>query len=584
MSRTVPVTLLAWEGPQARAYLVRMSRAGLRPQRIVLMVRPGLARFGKLGMGLAERMQDLSHNHHPYRIRKLHPNLMERTAAGMAPLVEDSSALWREMYEDFSYDRYAEETIRIAANAFDHHRLVACLGAIGPGDVLFTGGGLLPRSLLDIQGLRMIHVHTGLLPYVRGADVLLWSLLVRGRVGVSAFVMSPKLDAGDVLAAKELPAFTIELSSGKRPDDLTLYRAVFSFVDPLIRAEMIVSELFTKFEALPKAVPQDTSTGITYHFMHPALRSRVLKKIFVSPAYATSEIDRSQKNVGRYQAAYSHPTLTTGVRFLIDAELAGSPMRRLAISNRRTDYAAARNTPSLLRLHGEFNRALGLQQEKWPSYDYGQGWFYQSSEELGITGLRDTSARLKAYDLGARVAGQTVLEIGCNSGFLSLALASHAKKIVCFEINPHLIAIARLGKDYLRRKNISFLAAAFEDFYTNEKFDLVISFANHHTYDQNTRQTIDSYVARCYSALKLGGRLLFESHPPELDGGQFGLILRSIEQYFEIETSAMHNYGTFLDRNRIFLTGVRREAVCNPMNGLERLNENFPSLPLHQRP
>ena len=31
--RTLPLTVLAWEGPQARAYLVRMRRAGLQPER-----------------------------------------------------------------------------------------------------------------------------------------------------------------------------------------------------------------------------------------------------------------------------------------------------------------------------------------------------------------------------------------------------------------------------------------------------------------------------------------------------------------------------------------------------------------------
>ena len=36
--KTIPLTVLASEGPQTRAYLARMHHAGLRPERIILMV------------------------------------------------------------------------------------------------------------------------------------------------------------------------------------------------------------------------------------------------------------------------------------------------------------------------------------------------------------------------------------------------------------------------------------------------------------------------------------------------------------------------------------------------------------------
>ena len=41
-ARVLPITVLAWEGPQARAYLARLARDELRPERIVLMVRDPL--------------------------------------------------------------------------------------------------------------------------------------------------------------------------------------------------------------------------------------------------------------------------------------------------------------------------------------------------------------------------------------------------------------------------------------------------------------------------------------------------------------------------------------------------------------
>lgn len=513
-------------------------------------------------MRLAERMQDLSHNYHPYRIRQQYPDLMDRIAAGMAPVVEDPAALWREMYDGFAFDRYADETLRVPANAFDHPRLLVTLDTGCAGDILFSGGGLIPRVLLEIAGLRMIHVHTGFLPHVRGADALLWSLLARGRVGASAFFMTPRLDSGDILAAREFPPLEIPLPWDTLQDDVTLYRALFAFIDPLIRAELLVTDVLAGGGGaeLPRAVSQDMSVGRTYHFMHPTLRSRALKKLFVSRSDRDNESPAPAIPLHSYQVFYARPTVRARARFLVDAALTKSPLRRLALKNRGKDYIAAQRNLSLLRLHGDFNRELTRQQECWPSFDYGQGWFYQSSEELGITGLRDTVARLKTYELERRVVGRTVLEIGCNSGFLSLALARYARRVVAFDLNPHLIAIARLGQRYLHRDNVVFSAAPFEDFQASEKFDDVLSFANHHTYDRNTRQCLDDYFARCHALTRPGGRLLFESHPPEIESGHFADVLRSLEQHFVIETSEVHRFGTFLDRNRVFLVAIKRDT------------------------
>ena len=139
----------------------------------------------------------------------------------------------------------------------------------------------MPAEILELPGLRVIHVHTGFLPDVRGADVLLWSLMVRGRPGVSAFLMTPRLDDGDLLGATELPPLAIPLAAADRPDDETLYRSLFSFIDPLIRAEFVVSQVLepaTDFAALP-ATPQDLNVGVTFHFMAAQLRSAALAQL-----------------------------------------------------------------------------------------------------------------------------------------------------------------------------------------------------------------------------------------------------------------------------------------------------------------
>jgi len=428
--------------------------------------------------------------------------------------------------------------------------------------VLFTGGGIVPASMFDIPGIHLIHVHTGFLPHVRGADVLLWSLLVRGRIGVSAFVMTPGLDDGDVLAAKELEPIKVTLPAGTHDDPDTLYRALFSFIDPLIRAELLVGDVLAStgdLHSLP-ASPQDLSSGITYHFMHPIVRNRALGELFDgSPSRASGATPAdAEPSPARYQKYYDKARALAPMRFAIDASRASSTIRTLSIQNRQKDYSGLAGRPDLLALHSEMNRQLALQHDQWTSYDYGEGYFYQSSVELGVTGLRDTSALIDAFGLRELVTGREVLEIGCNTGFLTLSIAPEAARVVAVELNPYLIAIARAGADFLGVHNARFEVAAFEAFETDEQFDDVLSFANHHTYDGNTHQSLEEYFERCHALTRPGGRLIFESHPPEIEGTHFGETVKIIERLYDIERNEVHDYGTFLDKNRRFVVAIRR--------------------------
>ena len=154
--------------------------------------------------------------------------------------------------------------------------------------------------------------------------------------------------------------------------------------------------------------------------------------------------------------------------------------------------------------------------------------------------------------------GRTVFEIGCNTGFLTLAIAPAAERIVAFELNPYLIAMAQAGADHLGIDNVEFSVAAFEDFEIDQQFDDVLSFANHHTYDGNTQQSLEDYFERCHAFTKPGGRLIFESHPAELEGAAFGKTVEIIERFYDITRSEVHDYGTFLDKGRRFIIGTKR--------------------------
>ena len=156
-------------------------------------------------------------------------------------------------------------------------------------------------------------------------------------------------------------------------------------------------------------------------------------------------------------------------------------------------------------------------------------------------------------ELLERLQGMRILEIGCNAGFLANIVAGVAKSVTCFDTNIHLIEIAQIAARHSQRSNLTASAVAFEDFIISEEFDAVLSFANHSTYDGNTRQSVEEYLVRCRSCLRPGGLFLFESHAPAYEGDGLIEVCRLIKKYFRVEHRAVMSYGTYLDHGRTFI-------------------------------
>jgi hypothetical protein len=144
---------------------------------------------------------------------------------------------------------------------------------------LYTGGGIVPATLLAVPNSRFIHVHPGFLPDIRGADGLLWSILTKRRPSASAFYMAPGIDTGNIIAAHWLPDVHAHIDAGI--DTLTRYRMAYALIDPWVRCRVLrdLIENNMAFENIP-ATAQDEMSGITYHFMHDQLRRMALDKLF----------------------------------------------------------------------------------------------------------------------------------------------------------------------------------------------------------------------------------------------------------------------------------------------------------------
>jgi SAM-dependent methyltransferase len=223
---------------------------------------------------------------------------------------------------------------------------------------------------------------------------------------------------------------------------------------------------------------------------------------------------------------------------------------RQAWMNRANDYLRLSSRPDLLPLHRRFAAVLARQKAEWPHYDYGEGYFYQSFSALGVSGLRSTEGRVQALNLKALVEGKTVLDIGCNAGFVSHSIAGAARQVTGLDVNPLLVEIARLAADHLRLSNTVFLASGFEDAPLTGPFDVVMSLANHSTYDGQTAHSLEAYFDRCHALLRPGGLLVFESHAPSFEGDKLDKVCDIIGARFDIRERRLLDYGTYLDRGR----------------------------------
>jgi hypothetical protein len=270
-----------------------MAAAGFRPSSIIGMIsthgeaggddkRVGRMLPGFLRSKYAGKVQEVRRMYWPRQIRKLYPELYGAIAEGLSSVIDDSVKLLDKITGPFRLEEFSDDVSRVMVRDYRDPVVLEAVQNAPAATILFTGGGILPASLVG-AGPRFVHVHPGNLPHVRGADGLLWSTLVRGRPGAACFYMNEGIDTGEIIESKDLPPTTFEISEVARPDDQTLYRALFSFYDPLMRAS-VLSDVLTRYEGqLPDSgTVQSADEGTTYHFMHDDLRERALRKIFVT--------------------------------------------------------------------------------------------------------------------------------------------------------------------------------------------------------------------------------------------------------------------------------------------------------------
>ena len=211
----------------------------------------------------------------------------------------------------------------------------------------------------------------------------------------------------------------------------------------------------------------------------------------------------------------------------------------------------------LEELHLKLKAHLKNQNEKWEHFIYSkQDGFYQGLDKINIKGSRSTEKRFNEYNIGSLFSkNKNVLDIGSNCGFVSLYTSEFVKSVTGVEINPFLVKISNDTKEFLNIQNVKFVCSTFEEYNTEEKFDIVYSFANDSTIDDNTTFNFEEYVQKISFLLSPDGLLIFESQALDvLVPSEFDLKLEILEKYFIIkERRTVHSEYPVNVPERIFL-------------------------------
>lgn len=200
-----------------------------------------------------------------------------------------------------------------------------------------------------------------------------------------------------------------------------------------------------------------------------------------------------------------------------------------------------------LGLHRQLRNHLKDQRRSWPKEKrYSNGYFYQGLEEIGITGAKPSKYRFDQYAVDDIIKNARVLDVGSNCGFVACYCAKTAKSVTAIELNPYLNRIARDTIKHLKLNNVDIIDGDFSHFETDQIFDAVLSFSNHHTIDGNLHMGFENYIKKINELLSPGGYLLFESHNVFAagtgkpgDDGDMNEKIKIMNRYFDIERHRM---------------------------------------------
>jgi methionyl-tRNA formyltransferase len=138
-------------------------------------------------------------------------------------------------------------------------------------DLLVLGGTrrIIKKNIFAIAPWGTLCSHPGLLPYMRGASSVAWSIQYDIQIGCSCIIIDEGIDTGRVVKTRTVPVYR------KDSYEQIVERNIFYCTE--LMAEVV--EMFAKADGPISGVPQDLSIGKAYPTMPPELLEKVKIKL-----------------------------------------------------------------------------------------------------------------------------------------------------------------------------------------------------------------------------------------------------------------------------------------------------------------
>jgi hypothetical protein len=265
-----------------RAYLTYLNSEGFRPKKILLIDFIAKSKRNDTLIRLFGKTSTI-HLLRMYRWVAGKRNTDKKKWVELSRIMDSKFENSVNFFGEFNYSDYAGEVCQLVIDGFDDPALLDVVERSDIRTMLYTGGGIVRPRLLELSNKELIHIHPGVVPYVKGADGILWSALVRKKLGYSGFYMNPGIDTGDVLITKEYPIPVFDKSLLKEFSADDLYKALLFSYDAHMRAKTLILLLDnwkrTSNPLWDMSRQKQKEEGRIYFFMHPRLRSAVLESM-----------------------------------------------------------------------------------------------------------------------------------------------------------------------------------------------------------------------------------------------------------------------------------------------------------------
>lgn len=122
-------------------------------------------------------------------------------------------------HEGLCHPRLICQRFKIKYLSFDHDdkKMVNFITNNPVDTYLVAGARILSPQVIQACKGRILNIHPGLLPDVRGLDTFLWSIYYKKPLGISAHFIVPKIDSGFLIYKEKLPLYRTDT-----PFDVTL--------------------------------------------------------------------------------------------------------------------------------------------------------------------------------------------------------------------------------------------------------------------------------------------------------------------------------------------------------------------------